>query len=125
MRLTYRDKEIPLVCSANYRFWANVHEKLARYEDAEEQGTLFPRWIPVTERLPNERDGRLLVCLKLSTGELWQSICRYASNLHDVDEYDFPNENIQGFYYYDNEYGYVKIENVTHWMPLPTPPEGE
>jgi hypothetical protein len=85
-----------------------------------------PKWIPVTDRLPNERGGRLLVCLKLSTGELWQSICRYANNLHDVDKYDFPNENRQGFYCYDNEWGeYTEIENVTHWMPLPPPPKEE
>ena len=35
-RLTNRDKEIPLPNADNALFWARVHEKLARYEDAEE-----------------------------------------------------------------------------------------
>ena len=36
-RLTNRDKEIPLPNADNALFWARVHEKLARYEDAEER----------------------------------------------------------------------------------------
>lgn len=43
-RLTDRDKEIPLPNPDNAQFWARVHEKLALYEDAEENGLLvrFP-----------------------------------------------------------------------------------
>ena len=36
-RLTNRDKEIPLPNADNALFWARVHEKLAKYEDAEER----------------------------------------------------------------------------------------
>lgn len=39
-RLTNRNKEIPLPNSENAIFWARVHEKLAIYEDEEEQGKL-------------------------------------------------------------------------------------
>ena len=42
-RLTSRGiriSEMPLVCSANDRFWSSVYDKLAAYEDAEEQGRL-------------------------------------------------------------------------------------
>ena len=81
-----------------------------------------PRWIPVTERLP-EGDNRILVCSKLRDGQYWQSVCRFANNLHEVDEYDFPNERRPGFYYYDDEYGWIEKTGVTHWMPLPQPPK--
>lgn len=39
-RLTNRDREIPLPKPENAVFWASAHEKLAQYEDAEEQGRL-------------------------------------------------------------------------------------
>jgi hypothetical protein len=41
--------------------------------------------------------------------------------LHEVDEYDFPKHEA-GWYNYDSEYGYYKIENViVAYMPLPEP----
>ena len=40
-RLTDRNKEIPLPNSENALYWARVHEKLALYEDAEEQERLI------------------------------------------------------------------------------------
>lgn len=46
-RLTNRNKEIPLPCPENALFWGRVHEKLARYEDLEEQAkpkTLCEKW---------------------------------------------------------------------------------
>lgn len=71
------------VCGINLPYWridraddlhsylsGDAADKLAAYEDAEEQGMLFPRWIPVTERLPedgeyvlaySEQDGLMLV----------------------------------------------------------------
>ena len=44
--------------------------------------------------------------------------CRWASNLHKVDEYDFPkNEyNRSGFYAYD-EWGYHEIKALA-WQPI-------
>ena len=40
-RLTDRSKEIPLPNPDNALFWARVHEKLARYEDAEQNKRLI------------------------------------------------------------------------------------
>lgn len=54
-----------------------------------------PKWIPVTERLPEERKD---VLVALRRGEI------------AVD------------YYQPNRWGY---SDVTHWMPLPTPPSAE
>ena len=61
------------------------------------------RWIPVTERLPTEKDANTngLVHVWLKDGncdyEDWQDVARYAE----------------------------RYQRVTHWMPLPEPPEVE
>ena len=62
-------------------------------------------WIPVTERLPEDA-GVYLCRIKSFNGDF-----RYTDALKYVD----------GFFY---EQG-VAIERITHWMPLPEPPEGE
>ena len=57
-----------------------------------------PVWIPVSERLPNKGDEVLVY-----NGEF------YLAERHS-DYWD----TLEGF-----------IEGVTHWMPLPSPPEAE
>ena len=60
------------------------------------------RWIPVNERLP-KRDGFYLV-------------------LENVNQ-------VAGYYHWCKEFGWntdggrINIQSVTHWMPLPEPPE--
>ena len=67
----------------------------ARLKDAQ-------RWIPVSERLP-ERDGFYLV-------------------LENVNQ-------VAGYYHWCKVFGWntdggrTNIQSVTHWMPLPKPPE--
>lgn len=69
-----------------------------------------PRWIPVSERLPDEHvfvlirqdDNRIMVAEKVD-GDWW-----YRYFAYDVDRW---NENEQG--------------KITHWMPLPKGPEEE
>lgn len=62
-----------------------------------------PRWIPVTERLP---DGKALTCDK-------------KGNIHVMWHYS-------GF---QDPFGIAKNDSrfypVTHWMPMPEPPKGE
>ena len=62
------------------------------------------RWIPVTERLPEEFSS-VIVYRKTKT----YSMLHYSSAL--------------GFHFYDSEWGDVTVDNVTHWMPLPEPPK--
>lgn len=58
-----------------------------------------PRWIPVTERLP-EKDTRVIVCASLPEG-------------------------IHSDFIYEDGHWFVST-GVTHWMPFPEPPkEGE
>lgn len=62
------------------------------------------RWIPIGERLPN-RDGFYLI-------------------LENVNQ-------VAGYYHWCKQFGWntdggrIHIQTVTHWMPLPQPPEEE
>ena len=60
-----------------------------------------PVWIPVSERLPNKGDEVLVY-----NGDYIESV-EYINN-------DFWMTMDDG-----------EVENVTHWMPLPAPPEAE
>ena len=57
-----------------------------------------PRWIPVTERLP-EKDTRVIVCASLPEG-------------------------IHSDFIYEDGHWFVST-GVTHWMPFPEPPKEE
>ena len=84
-----------------------------------------PKWIPVTERLPEE-DGKYLTVYKLNTIPPipWIEVCWFAKNLRKVDKYEFPKKK-PGFYKNDSEYGYFEVSGITHWMPLSEPPKEE
>ena len=102
-----------------YRFAseaADAIEELTRENESlaksvnEASEILRKRWIPVTERLPEEHvfvlirqdDDRMMVAERVG-GDWW-----YRYFAYDVDRWD---ENEQG--------------TITHWMPLPKPPEEE
>ena len=81
----------------------NENEAYAQaYKNGYEAGK--PKWIPVTERLP-ERNTEVLVC---DTKEDYVSIWE-----HIGDGLWFGNEVIWA------------NEDITHWMPLPEAPKGE
>ena len=63
-------------------------------------GVTVQRWIPVTERLPEENTA---VIVATDRGDAFQ--CLYAYDGWDLWE--------------------GHIINITHWMPLPDPPKGE
>ena len=62
------------------------------------------KWIPVSERLP-EQHSSVIVYRKT----------KRFSMLH--------YSNALGFHFYDSEWGDVTVDDVTHWMPLPEPPK--
>lgn len=67
-------------------------------------GVTFQKWIPVSERLP-EQHSSVIVYRKTKRF----SMLHYSSAL--------------GFHFYDSEWGDVTVDDVTHWMPLPEPPK--
>ena len=71
---------------------ARLNERIAELEAAQ-------RWIPVSERLPEEGEG---VVVAVEGGFVYP------------DTFDCVSEGILHFY---------DSCNVTHWMPLPEPPE--
>ena len=68
------------------------------------------RWIPCSERLP-EKTGYYLVCD--STAEFDN-----ARGRQDVSKFVIGRHG-------GHWYGAIRGEYITHWMPLPEPPEKE
>ena len=88
----------------------------------EELQSQLPKWIPVTERLPELR--------------MWESGSLASSNVLFVTEDKTIHIGyvMEDFHFNDNGclkidrwfmQGGYRIENVTHWMPLPEPPKEE
>lgn len=74
-------------------------------------GVTVQEWIPVSE--PPKECGRYYTNRKLFGGD-------YVAIL----QYRIDSDG--GYWsYYDDEYGVRLLQDVTHWMPLPTPPKGE
>lgn len=74
------------------------------------------KWVSVKDRLP-EKDGEYLVYID------WR-YCQLASfTTNKPKEFTFINAGY-GWYDYDSDYGFYEVRRVTHWMPLPEPPEG-
>lgn len=92
----------------------------------EEYAKQKQRWIPVTERLPEDRQRVLAISLsKISPRRSCYRLVYFSNNLESVDNLEFEGESRCGFYYYDSEYGFCEVDDVSHWMPLPQPPESE
>ena len=84
-------------------------------------GVTVQKWIPVTERLPEE-DGDYLTCCNY--GEWLQiSILCFSKDGDNIWGGGFSGE--KNVFYYDYDGVNVSQEYVTHWMPLPEPPKGE
>lgn len=76
------------------------------------------RWIPCTERLPE--DGIYLVTVERIAGKPRIETKSFAKDLHRVDDFSFRKHKC-GWYDYDSEYGCWEDTNVIAWMPLPKP----
>ena len=73
-----------------------------------------PQWIPVTERLPNCNGCYLVWRPHFFGGKIGMpSICYFDGSNTWHDSYGVDFERI------------LHPEDVTHWMPLPEPPETE
>lgn len=86
-------------------------EKATVLQDAadamEQLEATVPRWIPVTERLPEA--GKRVLCY-----------CR--ANIYEVMKMRTDGDWVHNDQVYDSTY---MGKFVTHWMPLPEPPKEE
>lgn len=96
-----------------------VDQRLYDAVDAAIKALEQTRWIPVSEGFP-KKDGEYLVTVSSFCGEIVFK-CSFATDLHEIDEYDFP-EHKCGFWDSDSEWGYLEVDDVLAWMPsLPEP----
>lgn len=80
------------------------------------------KWINIKDRLPN-KDGEYLVVYQCFQYRLIR-IFHFSLNLHEIDEFVFPNEKRPGWYEPDEEVFYFERTGITHWAELPElPPE--
>ena len=114
-----REKLIELLSQVQYL--GGLEEKIADHLIA--NGVTVQKWIPVSERLPEE-DDKYLVYMGWGR-HYWCEVLSFAKDGRKVDKYDFNRDWENVWYRYDSECGYLTIDNVTHWMHLPEPPKGE
>lgn len=123
--MTDKEKLIDLLDEVHHRHLGKEYlERLTTIADyLIANGVTLQRWIPVTERLP-EDDGKYLIYRQTPFGARY-TIIGFAKNGRKVDEYDFQEDSKNVWYSYDCEFGYIIHDSVTHWMPIPTPPKEE
>lgn len=102
--MTDREKLIELLYDGHKKYL--YYDQIANYLIA--HGVTVQRWIPVSERLPKQRAGQVLV-VKQFNGEPYVDI----------------GEVLDGrAYCYSDDYCIRPSEHIlTHWMPLPEPPK--
>lgn len=122
-----REKLIELIKAGHGYYYSEQYSGLDSYEAIAEfliaNGVTIQSWIPVTERLP-DKDGDYLV-FKRFAGNAWDDVVSFAKDGRKVSKCTFEKKWQNVWYYYDNEWGYIRTDAVTHWMPLPEPPSGE
>ena len=90
---------------------ADAIEELSNIQIAPEK-IIQTMWIPVTERLPNCNGCYLVLRPHFFGGEVGMpSICYFDGSNTWHDSYGVDFERI------------LHPEDITHWMPLPQPPE--
>lgn len=70
-----------------------------------------PRWIPVTERMPDSEEYVLVVMNGRHLNNTLENVVSFANYVYGE--------------WWDAGYPEVRIRSITHWMPLPEPPEVE
>jgi len=82
-------------------------------------------WISVKDRMPEKPELYLTASDAPAGFPKLIKILMFVKGLHETDPYNFRGNHRPGWVDWDDEYGYYEYDAVTHWMPLPEPPEGE
>ena len=83
-----------------------------------DSGVTVQEWISVKDRLP-EKDGAYLVTTNSFGNRQSVKLRWFAKDGENVDAYDLAGQK-DVWYLYDIECGYLSINSVTHWMPMPS-----
>lgn len=97
---------------------ADYYDAFRTVDDAIDMLKAQPKWIPVEEKLP-DKDGRYLVC---DGGDVLEACFSPTGQLRRNQNGGFdrlPSWSTTDCYESED------LDHVTHWMPLPNPPEGE
>ena len=102
---------------------------LALQKEIEKLRGQVPRWIPVTERLP-DAPGHYLICTSIN---YWHGGCldkneerKHYNHCGTPMRYEGTTKSALDCYYdVTGSWNRVCDIHVTHWMPLPEPPEVE
>ena len=91
-------------------------------------GVTVQKWVPVTERLPEEHDS---IFAKLHGTKKWMPAMfrTISDNVLVCVEYKDGARKTEVTHTKDGEWNlailHLQGKRVTHWMPLPEPPKGE
>lgn len=140
-----RGKLVELLQDANNPVWMWLPNNMAMLQLADyliENGVTVQEWISVKDRLPDPEQEAFVcvrskisnysyVCCAMHVPENWyRQSSVFCWDFECYDEYDEEQDDYivkQGWYesiHNWDDYSVVGIEDiVTHWMPLPQPPE--
>lgn len=89
-------------------------------------GVTVQRWIPVTERLPEEHDS---IFAPFYGTEKWVSgmFRTISDDVNACVEYEDGTRKVKTLHTFDGKWNLKGMggKKVTYWMPLPEPPKGE
>lgn len=85
------------------------------------------KWIPVTERLPEEHES---IFAKIYGTNRWEPAmsCMVSDDVLAVVKFEDGTRKVKTARTTDGEwrlFNILKAKEVTHWMPMPEPPKGE
>nr|DAL61685.1 MAG TPA_asm: Protein of unknown function (DUF551) [Caudoviricetes sp.] len=102
----------------------DAYDIVIHCETEEEQKKIIERlkatnWIPVSERLPEERDWFLAVFRELDTG--YQLIPRVAEFINRPDDEHATSDGWHIIDFFERPKEYIKLLKCVAWMHLPEP----